>query len=339
MRVLLTGGAGYIGSHTAVVLLEQNHHVVIVDDLSNGNIEAVKRVERITGKPISFVKNDLTNRIETFQNLDGHKFDAVIHFAGLKAVGESVANPLRYYRTNLDSTLVLLELMHNRDVNKIVFSSSATVYGYPQSETIAETHPVGIGITNPYGWTKSMNEQILHDAATAWPGLSVVNLRYFNPVGAHPSGLIGEDPSDIPNNLMPFIAQVAGGRRPRLSVFGNDYDTPDGSGVRDYIHVMDLAEGHVAALKNLNPGMKTYNLGSGQGTSVLEAVRTFEYASSRHIPYEIGPRRRGDVGTVVANPELAKAELNWWTTRSFADACRDTWNWQRQNPSGFAAIS
>ena len=335
MRVLLTGGAGYIGSHTAVVLLEQNHDVVVVDDLSNGNFEAVKRVERITGKSVSFVKSNLTNRTETFRNLDGYEFDAVIHFAGLKAVGDSVAHPLRYYRTNLDSTLVLLELMCQRDVNKIVFSSSATVYGYPQTATIAETHPVGVGITNPYGWTKAMNERILSDTATSWPELSVVNLRYFNPVGAHPSGLLGEDPHGTPSNLMPFIAQVASGRRARLSVFGNDYDTPDGTGLRDYIHVMDLAEGHAAALLNGQSGVKTYNLGSGHGTSVFQAIRTFEHASGERIPYEISPRRPGDLDRIVANPDLATIDLDWQTKRNFLDACRDTWNWQLRNPYGY----
>lgn len=335
MRVLLTGGAGYIGSHTALVLLEQHHDVVVLDNLSNGSAEALKRVEHLTGKRITFVKSDLTNPAAVYRDLDGIEFDAVIHFAGLKAVGDSVARPIQYYRTNLYSTLVLLELMRERNVTKLVFSSSATVYGYPLSATIAESHPVGVGITNPYGWTKAMNEQIIADAVYAWPELSAVNLRYFNPVGAHHSGFIGEDPSGTPNNLMPFIAQVAAGRRDRLSVFGNDYDTPDGTGVRDYIHVMDLAEGHATALLRAEAGVKTYNLGSGHGTSVLQALRAFELVSNKHIPYEFAPRRAGDVDTVIADPRLAKRELDWKTHRTLDDACRDTWNWELHNPYGY----
>ncbi len=335
MRVLLTGGAGYIGSHTALVLLEQGHQVVVLDDLSNSSRESVRRVEALTGQPIAFVEADLTDPAATRAGLHGIEFDAAIHFAGLKAVGESVAQPTRYYRVNLDSTLVLLDLMRERGVNRLVFSSSATVYGDPQTPLIAETHPVGVGLTNPYGWSKAMNEQIIRDAATAWPELAAVNLRYFNPVGAHPSGRIGEDPSGIPNNLMPYVAQVAVGRREQLAVFGDDYDTPDGTGVRDYIHVMDLAEGHVAALTRATPGVQAYNLGSGVGTSVLEAVRAFEAASGRAVPYAIHPRRAGDLATVVADPSLAFAELGWRTTRSFAEACRDAWAWQSANPQGY----
>lgn len=339
MRILLTGGAGYIGSHTALVLLEQNHDVTVMDDLSNGSVEAIKRVEQLSGKSIRFIHSDLTDPISTRRCLDDVKFDAVIHFAGLKAVGESVAQPTRYYRVNLDSTLTLIEIMQERGVTKLVFSSSATVYGEPQASLIDEGHPIGVGITNPYGWSKAMNEQIICDVAQAWPQLSVVNLRYFNPVGAHPSGYIGEAPSGTPNNLMPFLAQVAAGRRELLAVFGDDYDTPDGTGVRDYIHIMDLAEGHLAALLHAKPGVNTYNLGSGHGTSVLEAIRAFEEASGRAIPYKINPRRSGDVASVVADPCLAKAKINWETQRTFADACRDTWSWQSQNPNGYKLSS
>lgn len=335
MRVLLTGGAGYIGSHTALVLLEQGHDVVVVDDLSNGNRIALERVEELTGKSVTFVQADLTNAIATRTALANTNFDAVVHFAGLKAVGESVDQPVRYYRTNLASTLTVLEILAERNINRLVFSSSATVYGEPQTPLVAETHRTGLGLTNPYGWSKYMNEQIIRDAAAAGPDMSVVLLRYFNPVGAHPSGRIGEDPAGIPNNLLPFIAQVAGGRREKLSVFGDNYDTPDGTGVRDYIHVMDLAEGHVAALNYASCGVQTYNLGSGVGTSVLEAVRAFEEVSSRPVPYQISPRRSGDLATVVADPRLAQEELKWQTTRTFTDACRDAWNWQSHNPTGY----
>lgn len=335
MRVLLTGGAGYIGSHTALVLLEQGHDVVVVDDLSNGNRIALDRVEELTGRSVTFVQADLTNTTATRVTLANTNFDAVVHFAGLKAVGESVEQPVRYYRTNLASTLTLLDIMAERQINTLVFSSSATVYGEPQTPLVAETHHTGVGLTNPYGWSKYMNEQIITDAAVARPEMSVVLLRYFNPVGAHPSGRIGEDPAGIPNNLLPFIAQVAVGRRDKLSVFGDDYDTPDGTGVRDYIHVMDLAEGHVAALNYASCGVQTYNLGSGVGTSVLEAVRAFEAVSNRPVPYQISPRRSGDLATVVADPRLAQEKLKWQTTRTFADACRDAWNWQSQNPAGY----
>ena len=335
MRVLLTGGAGYIGSHTALVLLEQGHDVVVIDDLSNGNVKALQRVEDLTGKEICFLQADLTKATKAREALTEVDFDAVVHFAGLKAVGESVEQPVRYYRTNLNSTLTLLDLLEERDVTKLVFSSSATVYGDPETPLIAEDHRAGVGLTNPYGWSKYMNEQIIKDAAAARPDMEVVLLRYFNPVGAHPSGCIGEDPAGIPNNLLPFIAQVAVGRRECLSVFGDDYDTADGTGVRDYIHVMDLAEGHVAAMQHARAGVQTFNLGSGVGTSVLEAVRAFEEVSSRPVPYEIAERRSGDLATVVADPQLAKDVLNWQTTRTFTDACRDAWNWQSQNPSGY----
>ena len=337
MRVLLTGGAGYIGSHTALVLLDHGHEVVVLDDFSNSSREAVRRVEELSGQQVPVVEADLSDRTAARAALAGVEFDAVIHFAGLKSVGESVAQPGRYYRVNLDSTLTLLELMQEREVTRLVFSSSATVYGDPEVVPQDEQHRVGVGLTNPYGWSKFMNEQIIRDAQVAWPELGAVLLRYFNPVGAHPSGRIGEDPSGIPNNLMPFIAQVAVGARERLRVFGDAYPTPDGTGVRDYIHVMDLAEGHVAALERSGPGVVSYNLGSGTGSSVLDVVRAFETASGRPVPYEVVPPRPGDVAEMVANPDKANRELGWRTTRSLADACRDSWAWQSSNPAGYGA--
>lgn len=337
MRVLLTGGAGYIGSHTALALLDRGHQVLVLDDFSNSSAEAVRRVAELGGAEIPVIEVDLADRDAATRALAGHDFDAVIHLAGLKAVGESVAQPTRYYRVNLDSTLVLLDLMRDRGVTKLVFSSSATVYGDPVTDRIDETHRVGVGLTNPYGWSKFMNEQIIRDAQAAWPELAASLLRYFNPVGAHPSGRIGEDPAGIPNNLMPFISQVAVGKRDRLSVFGIDYPTPDGTGVRDYIHVMDLAEGHVAALERLEAGVVAHNLGSGAGSSVLEVVRAFEEAAERPIAYDIVDARPGDVAVVVADPSRANAELEWQTSRSLADACRDAWAWQSANPEGYAA--
>ncbi|MFV0435485.1 MAG: UDP-glucose 4-epimerase GalE [Leucobacter sp.] len=337
MRVLLTGGAGYIGSHTALVLLERGHEVVILDDFSNSSPEAVRRVEQLSGATIPVIEVDLADRAAATTALDGVDFDAVIHFAGLKSVGESVAQPTRYYRINLDSTLALLDLMAARGTDKLVFSSSATVYGDPQYVPQDEEHRVGVGLTNPYGWSKFMNEQIIRDAQAARPELAAVLLRYFNPVGAHPSGRIGEDPSGIPNNLMPFIAQVAVGKREKLGVFGDQYPTPDGTGVRDYIHVMDLAEGHVSALERIAAGVAVYNLGSGTGSSVLEVVRAFEAASGRPVPYEVAPPRPGDVAEVVADPAKANAELDWRTTRGLAEACRDSWAWQSANPGGYAS--
>jgi len=338
MRVLLTGGAGYIGSHTALALLERGHDVVVLDDFSNSSVEAVRRVEELSGARIPVVEADLADP-SAAAALDGVDFEAVVHLAGLKAVGESVREPTRYYRTNLGSTLNLLDLMSTRGVDKLVFSSSATVYGDPEYVPQDERHPVGVGLTNPYGWSKAMNEQIIRDAQRARPDLGAVLLRYFNPVGAHPSGRIGEDPAGIPNNLMPFVAQVAVGKRERLSVFGGDYPTGDGTGVRDYIHVMDLAEGHVAALERVEPGVVAYNLGSGSGSSVLEVIRAFEEASGRRIPYEIVAPRDGDVAETVADPAKANAELGWRTTRSLADACRDSWAWQSANPDGYASGS
>ena len=336
MRVLLTGGAGYIGSHTALTLIGRGHEVVVLDDFSNSSPEAIRRVEELAGASIPVVEADLADREAASAALARVEFDAVIHFAGLKAVGESVAEPTRYYRVNIDSTLALLDLMAERGVTRIVFSSSATVYGDPAVSPIDEEQPVGVGLTNPYGWSKFMNEQIIRDAQRARPELEAVLLRYFNPVGAHPSGRIGEDPAGIPNNLMPFIAQVAVGKRERLAVFGDTYPTPDGTGVRDYIHVMDLAEGHVAALEGAAEGVTVYNLGSGTGSSVLEVVRAFEEASGRPIPYDIVEARAGDVATVVADPARANAELDWRTTRTLAEACRDSWSWQSQNPGGYA---
>lgn len=337
MRVLLTGGAGYIGSHTALVLLDRGHEVIVLDDFSNSSREAVRRVEELSGHQVPVIEADLADRSRAIDALADVAFDAAIHFAGLKAVGESVAHPTRYYRVNLDSTLALLDIMRERNVAKLVFSSSATVYGDPRYVPQDEAHPVGIGLTNPYGWSKFMNEQILRDAHAAWPELGAVLLRYFNPVGAHHSGRIGEDPSGIPNNLMPFISQVAVGTRERLSVFGDTYPTPDGTGVRDYIHVMDLAEGHVAALERIESGVVAYNLGSGTGSSVLEVVRAFEGASGQPVPYTVVPPRPGDVAEVVADPEKANRELGWRTTRTLADACRDSWAWQSSNPDGYAA--
>lgn len=336
MRVLLTGGAGYIGSHTALVLLERGHEVIVLDDFSNSSVEAVRRVEELSGASVPVIEADLADRAAATLALADVEFDAAIHLAGLKAVGESVAEPGRYYRVNLDSTLNLLEVMQARGITNLVFSSSATVYGDPETSPIDEQHRAGVGLTNPYGWSKFMNEQIIRDVQHAWPELSAVLLRYFNPVGAHPSGRIGEDPSGIPNNLMPFIAQVAVGKRERLSVFGDGYSTPDGTGVRDYIHVMDLAEGHVAALEQRAAGVRIYNLGSGAGSSVLDVVRAFEAASERPVPYTVVPARAGDVAEMVADPRLANEELGWRTTRSLSEACRDSWTWQSANPGGYA---
>lgn len=335
MRVLLTGGAGYIGSHTALVLLERGHDVVVLDDFSNSSPEAVRRVEELTGRSIPVIEADLADRAAAEAAFAGLEVDAVVHFAGLKAVGESVAQPTRYYRVNIDSTLNLLDLMRERGMTQLVFSSSATVYGDPQYVPQDEAHPAGVGLTNPYGWSKAMIEQIIRDTQASWPELQAVVLRYFNPVGAHPSGRIGEDPSGIPNNLMPFIAQVAVGKREKLSVFGDTYPTPDGTGVRDYIHVMDLAEGHAQALERMGEGVSTYNLGSGAGSSVLDVVRAFGEAAGREIPYEVVPPRGGDVAETVANPAKANRELEWQTSRSLADACRDSWAWQSANPDGY----
>lgn len=334
MNVLVTGGAGYIGSHTIVELLGQGHDVVVIDNLVNSSAESLKRVEQITGKTVSFYEIDLRDRGALDRVFADNSIDAVIHFAGLKAVGESTAKPLLYYQNNIDSTLVLCDAMQKHGVKQIVFSSSATVYGSSPSP-YSENTPTGQGITNPYGRTKYFIEEILRDLSRADETLEVTVLRYFNPIGAHPSGLIGEDPSGIPNNLMPYVAQVATGRQEKLSIFGGDYSTKDGTGVRDYIHVEDLATGHVAALRHSRPGFVAYNLGSGVGMSVLELVHAFESASGQKIAYEIVDRRPGDLPEYYANSDKALEELGWKTTRSLAVACRDTWNWQSKNPTGY----
>ncbi len=338
MNILVTGGVGYIGSHTIIELLASGHSVVIVDNLSNSNHESLNRVETITGQTIPFYEADLRDNPKLEKIFTENSIDAVIHFAGLKAVGESIEKPLLYYENNLDSTFVLLDVMSKHDVKKIVFSSSATVYGTPEKLPLTEDSAVGIGLTNPYGKTKFFIEEILRDLAVADPEWSITILRYFNPIGAHESGTIGEDPQGIPNNLMPFISQVAVGKRDKLSVFGDDYDTPDGTCIRDYIHVVDLARGHVAAIDHLKTGATPYNLGTGRGTSVFELVHAFEAASSQKVPYEIAPRRSGDIVSCYADATKANQELNWKAEKSIEDACRDSWRWQSQNPNGFASI-
>ena len=335
MNILVTGGTGYIGSHTVVKLIEAGHTVTIVDNLINSSEEVVNRIEKITGTRPAFYKVDLLNTARLKEVFTENTFDAVIHFAALKAVGESVQKPLAYYRNNLDSTLSLLEAMDNANVRKLVFSSSATVYG-TASVPYTETATIGVGVTNPYGQTKFFIEQILKDASAANPANEFISLRYFNPVGAHPSGLIGEDPSGIPNNLMPFIAQVASGKRSELAIFGDDYETKDGTCERDFIHVEDLAKGHLAALENTTPGYDAINLGSGKGTSVLELVNAFQTATGQTIPYTIAPRRAGDLPAFWANAEKAAQKLNWKTEKTIEQMCADTWNWQSQNPNGFA---
>lgn len=337
MNILLTGGAGYIGTHTAIELMSAGHSVVIIDNLSNSSPEALKRVEKITNQTIPFYQADVRNKDVMNKIFTEHTIDGVIHFAGLKAVGESVQKPLEYYSNNIDSTLVLLEAMLNHGVKRLVFSSSATVYGNPSELPLTEDSQVGIGITNPYGWTKYMNEVILTDAATANPGLEITLLRYFNPVGAHESGMIGEDPGGIPNNLLPYVSQVAVGKLQQVSVFGNDYDTPDGTCLRDYIHVIDLARGHLAALSHSTPGVATYNLGTGKGTSVLELIAAFSAASGKTIPHQIVNRRPGDVAACYASPQKAELELGWKAEKSIQQACEDSWRWQSQNPNGYTS--
>ena len=335
MRILLTGGAGYIGSHTAVELYNAGHEVVIVDNLANSKEEAIKRVEKITGKEVPFVKADVRDREAMDKIFKSWKIDAVIHFAGLKAVGESCVKPLEYYENNMNATFVLLDVMRNNGCKNIIFSSSATVYGDPAIIPITEECPKG-HCTNPYGQTKSMLEEVLTDVQKADNEWNVVLLRYFNPIGAHKSGLIGENPNGIPNNLMPYITQTAIGMRKELGVFGNDYDTPDGTGVRDYIHVVDLATGHVAALQAIekNCGLAIYNLGTGHGYSVLDVVKAFEKANGLKVPYSIKPRRLGDIATCYCNPAKAKAELGWEAKYGIEDMCRDSWNFQKNNPNG-----
>ncbi|MBY5026213.1 UDP-glucose 4-epimerase GalE [Streptococcus suis] len=335
MSILVTGGAGYIGSHTVVELLKLGKEVVIVDNLSNSSILVLDRIETITGKRPTFYELDVADKEALRQVFENENIEAAIHFAGYKAVGESVAKPIMYYENNIMSTLALVEVMAEFGVKKIVFSSSATVYGLNNPSPLVETIPTSA--TNPYGYTKVMLEQILRDVEVADKEWSIALLRYFNPIGAHESGLIGEDPAGIPNNLMPFIAQVAVGKREELSVFGNDYDTVDGTGVRDYIHVIDLALGHIKALEKISTtaGVHTYNLGSGQGTSVLELVQAFEKVNGVPVPYKIVDRRPGDVATCYANADKALEELDWKTEKTIEDMCRDTWNWQSKNPNGY----
>ncbi|WP_448710966.1 UDP-glucose 4-epimerase GalE [Microbacterium profundi] len=339
MRVLLAGGAGYIGSHTALVLLEAGHEVIVLDDFSNSSPESIARVEGLSGRSVTTITCDLSNLGEAERALQSVEFEAAIHLAGFKAVGESVQSPSSYYRNNIVSTLNLIDVLRAKNVRKLVFSSSATVYGVPQTERIDESHPTAQGLTNPYGWSKAMIEQIIRDVHVSWPELEAVLLRYFNPVGAHSSGQIGESPTGTPNNLMPYVAQVAAGQRERVNVFGDGYPTPDGTGVRDYIHVMDLAEGHLAALQNLKPGVATYNLGSGVGHSVLDVIRAYAEASGKDVPYTVTGPRAGDVSTVIADPTLANQMLGWSAKRSIDDACRDSSRWQEQNPDGLYHVS
>lgn len=335
MAVLVTGGAGYIGSHTCVLLLEAGYDVVVLDNLSNSKLEAVNRIRSITGRDLKFVKGDIMDSELLDSIFKGCDIDSVIHFAGLKAVGESVAKPLLYYRNNIAGSVTLFETMARNNVKNIVFSSSATVYGVSDRMPISEDAP--LGPINPYGRTKYMIEEILRDVHASDDSWNVILLRYFNPVGAHPSGMIGEDPNGIPNNLMPYISQVAVGKLKEVNVFGNDYPTPDGTGIRDYIHVMDLADGHLKALEKLKdaPGAVAYNLGTGRGTSVFEMINAFSRAVGREIPYRVTARRPGDAAVCYADPSKAKRELGWEARRDIFDMCRDSWNWQSRNPDGY----
>lgn len=334
-KILVTGGAGFIGSHTCVELLEAGYEVVIVDNFSNSKPEALNRIKKITGKDFAFYEADLLDLAALEKIFEENKIDAVIHFAGLKAVGESVQKPVEYYHNNITGTLMLIKAMRKYGCKKIVFSSSATVYGPVNKAPYTEDMPTSA--TNPYGYTKVMIEQILRDVYVSDNDWSVSLLRYFNPIGAHKSGLIGEDPNGIPNNLLPYICQVAVGKLEKLGVFGDDYDTPDGTGVRDYIHVVDLSVGHVKALEKLatNPGLVTYNLGTGNGYSVLDVVKAFSEASGRKIPYEIAPRRAGDIATCYADPKKANEELGWKAERGIKEMCEDSWRWQSNNPKGY----
>lgn len=334
--ILVTGGAGYIGSHTVLQLLEADQQVLVLDNLSNASQESLQRVAALTGKSATFVRGDIRDAELLDQLFTQHSIDAVVHFAGLKAVGESVEKPLLYYQNNVYGSLVLCEQMAKHGVKNLVFSSSATVYGDPVELPLKETTPTGTP-TNPYGMSKLMVENILNDLHQADNEWNIALLRYFNPVGAHPSGQIGEDPNGIPNNLMPFISQTATGKREYLAVFGDDYNTPDGTGVRDYIHVEDLANGHLKALQKLNqnPGLVTYNLGTGQGYSVLDMVKAFEQQSGQHVPYKIAPRRAGDIASCYANASLAEQQLNWKAEKSLTDMCADAWRWQSNNPNGY----
>ena len=332
MNVLLTGGAGFIGSHTAVELIAAGHGVVIADDLSNSSAAVIERLARITGARVPFYRIDVADKAALARLFAEHDLDAVIHFAGLKAVGESVAKPLLYYRNNLDTTLALLEVMAAHGCKRFIFSSSATVYGMTNTVPFTEDMPAG-GCTNPYGWTKFMIEQILRDAAAADAGMAAVLLRYFNPIGAHESGLIGEQPQGIPNNLMPYLCQVAAGKLPQLRVFGDDYPTPDGTGVRDYIHVVDLAKGHAAALDYAasHQGAEVFTLGTGHGSSVLDLIRSFERVNGVEIPYAIAPRRAGDIAACWADASKAERLLGWKAQKSLDDMCRDSWNWTKKS--------
>lgn len=336
MAILVTGGAGYIGSHTVVELQNAGYDVVVVDNLINSSEKVLERVKAITGKEVKFYKIDIQDKDGLNQVFEKETIESCIHFAGLKAVGESVVKPLEYYTNNIAGTLTLLDVMRAHDVKNIVFSSSATVYGNPAFIPITEECPKG-QCTNPYGWTKSMLEQIMSDLQYADKEWNVILLRYFNPIGAHKSGTIGENPNGIPNNLMPYITQVAVGKLKELGVFGNDYDTPDGTGVRDYIHVVDLALGHVKAIEKLseNPGLKIYNLGTGKGYSVLDIVKNFEEASGVKVPYVIKPRRAGDIATCYSDASLAKKELGWTAERDLKEMCEDSWRWQKNNPEGY----
>ena len=336
MNILLTGGAGYIGSHTIIELDKAGHSVVVVDNLVNSNPESLRRVSKIIGKDISFYEIDVRDKKNLSTVFEENKIDAVIHFAGLKAVGESVAKPLEYYHNNMTGTFILLDVMRNYGCKNIIFSSSATVYGDPAIIPITEDCPKG-HCTNPYGQTKSMLEEVLMDVQKSDPEWNVVLLRYFNPIGAHQSGMIGENPNGIPNNLMPYITQTAVGIRKELGVFGNDYDTHDGTGVRDYIHVCDLASGHVAALKAIDRkcGLAIYNLGTGHGYSVLDVVKAFEKVNGVKVPYSIKPRRPGDIATCYCNPAKAKVELGWVAQYCIEEMVRDSWNWQNNNPNGY----
>lgn len=336
MSILVTGGAGYIGSHTVVELLKANKEVVVLDNLSNSSKKSLDRVEQITGKKVTFYEADILDRDALEMIFSKEKIESCIHFAGLKAVGESCEKPWEYYYNNVSGTLILLDVMRKHGVKNIIFSSSSTVYGTPEVIPVTEECPKG-EITNPYGQTKSMLEQILMDIQKADPEWNVILLRYFNPIGAHESGMIGENPNGIPNNLMPYITQVAIGKLERLGVFGDDYDTPDGTGVRDYIHVVDLAIGHVKALKKIEEkaGLCIYNLGTGTGYSVLEIVKNFEEASGKEIPYAIKPRRAGDIAMNYADASKAKQELGWVAERGIKEMCADSWRWQSQNPNGY----
>lgn len=335
--ILVTGGAGYIGSHTCVELLSQDYNVIVVDNLCNSHAESLERVKRITGKSVQFYKANICDEEAMDKIFSENKIDAVIHFAGLKAVGESVAKPLEYFQNNLDASLVLCKVMKKHGVGNIVFSSSATVYTGNNEMPLRETSNTG-DCTNPYGWTKYMSEQIFKALCVADKDMSVVLLRYFNPVGAHESGLIGEDPQGIPNNLMPYVTQVAVGKREKLTVFGDDYDTPDGTGVRDYIHVVDLAKAHLCAVEYAvsHKGCEVFNIGTGRGTSVLEIVKAFEKASGRKVPYVIGPRRPGDLATVYADPSKAQQILGFKAQFGIERMCEDSWRWQSNNPDGYA---